>query len=127
MAAHRILVVDDEAPLLRLISNYVSRAGYEVTCCGSASEVRTLAETEDWDAAIVDLSLPDSTGAGLLLFLLDRFPHLRLLASSGGPFDAGTLGEAYRGRTAFLAKPYLPGDLIAALEALTTRRTPPAK
>jgi DNA-binding response OmpR family regulator len=118
MATPRILVVDDEPPLLRLISNYVSRAGYEVTCCGSASEVRSLAETGEWDAAIVDLSLPDASGADLLLYLLGRFPRLRLLASSGSPFDVSTLGEAYRNRTAFLAKPYPPRDLIAALEAL---------
>lgn len=118
MAAQRILVVDDEPALLRLISNYVSRAGFQPTLCSSAAEVRALADSREWDAAIVDLGLPDTEGAELLLYLLDRFPRLRLLASSGMPFDIGTLGDSNRHRTAFLAKPYLPRDLVAAMEAL---------
>lgn len=117
MTSRRILIVDDEQALLRLISICMKRSGHESVCCGSAAEVRLL-DGSGWDAAIVDLGLPDTEGPSLILELLDHHPHIRVLASSGSPFDLDAIPGHYRSRVAFLAKPYLPQNLIEALDAL---------
>ncbi|MCS7023469.1 MAG: response regulator [Bryobacteraceae bacterium] len=117
MAAKRILIVDDEAALRRLLDTCLRRAGHQAFCCASAAEVNAM-ESGDWDAAIVDLSLPDCDGPALICELLERSPRLCVLASSGSPFDLSSIPAADRHRVAFLAKPYLPQDLLRALDSL---------
>lgn len=71
----RLLVVDDHAVNLRLMSEYATAAGFEaITALGSEDALRH-AETEPFDAIVMDLNLPDRDGA----------ETARLLRAGGGP------------------------------------------
>ena len=119
MNAKRLLLVDDQPELLRLMSAYLPRAGYAVTCCSTGAEaLETLASGEPMAAAIVDMGLPDVDGRELLERMADSYPALRILISSGAYLDDEPFQDEYHGRVSYLQKPYLPKALLAALDQL---------
>jgi DNA-binding response OmpR family regulator len=114
----RILLVEDEKPLLNLLSRYLSHAGYEVQGCGTAAEAWSCfaAEPEGFDVVVADLTLPDGPGDGLVRRMLETNGSLWVVVSSGYPFDLDTLGMADPSRGAFLQKPFLPRALGEVLQ-----------
>ena len=63
-AGGRILIVDDDALLLKAMDSYLSRLGYRVDACRSATEAWTLVELNPsrYAGALVDLNLPGMRG-----------------------------------------------------------------
>ncbi|MBX9599611.1 MAG: response regulator [Bryobacteraceae bacterium] len=116
----RLLLVDDEAALARLLSGFLERQGFEVSACESAEAALPLfqAEHESIDAVIADLTLPGMQGDEMVRRMLAIAPRMPVIISSGYPFSA----EAYAGfQVSVLQKPYLPKTLAALLEDLTGR------
>lgn len=118
MPGSRILVVDDQPELLRLLSNYLPRHGHTVTCCSSGGEaLSALRDAEfPYQLAILDLHLPDIHGRELAGRILDHSPQMRILIASGEPFETGALGSEHAPKAAVLQKPYVPKALIQAIE-----------
>ena len=119
-AAGRILVVDDEPPLLRMMSLFLGRLGYSVTVAESTEQAWSLAkaEPEAFVAALLDGSMKGMSMEDLALRLLRANPSLRVLAASGYPVDMTDLSAAAPGRVAFLLKPFTPEMLAAAVRRL---------
>ncbi|HET8550640.1 MAG TPA: response regulator [Bryobacteraceae bacterium] len=116
----RLLIVDDEAPLLRLMKAYLERVGYEVdTCADAANAFDCLSAEAKWQAAILDLSL--IAGRDDIIRLARRSPGLRVLVCSGSPFEVDALPADIRSRCSFLQKPFLPKMLLDAVEELLAR------
>ncbi len=126
MLALRILLVDDEAPLLVLLKRHLERGGHAVTACISAELALLALESYDWrlDVLIADETLPGLSGATLAAALLARFPHLVCLLCSGYPLSTAALPDAVRSRAAILQKPFLPAMLDSAIEELLARQAP---
>jgi DNA-binding NtrC family response regulator len=108
--APRILLVDDEPALLRMMSLYLERRGYAVTTSSSTDRAAALVEEQPRSFSVVVL---DATMAGmsmeeLALKLLRLNPSLQVLAASGYPVDMSALEAAAPGRVAFLHKPFTP-------------------
>jgi DNA-binding response OmpR family regulator len=61
-ASSKLLIVDDEASVLKLVKTMLSRANYEVTTCGSASEALKLLSENPFDCVITDAVMPVMTG-----------------------------------------------------------------
>jgi DNA-binding NtrC family response regulator len=119
----RLLIVDDEAALLRLMKTYLERVGYVVDTCAAATDAfACLAADSSYDAAIFDLSVID--GRDDIIRVTRRSPGLRLLVCSGSPFEVEALPEDIRPRCSFLQKPFLPKMLVQSLEELLARPTP---
>lgn len=116
----RLLLVDDQPELLRLMGTYLPRAGYAVTCCATAGQaLEALASPGPaHDAAIVDMWLPDMDGRELVSRMASGYPELRILIASGAALDTDSLGVELAGRICFLQKPYVPRTLIDSLERL---------
>lgn len=66
MAAHTILIVDDEPSIRRTLGIYLRSRGYRVLEAGSLAEARALLEEHRVDLAIVDLRLGEESGLDLL-------------------------------------------------------------
>ncbi len=62
MAAHRILVVEDNALNLKLVRDVLTVSGYEVVAAPSGEEGVTLAQTCDPDLVLMDIQLPGIDG-----------------------------------------------------------------
>lgn len=116
--AGRILIVDDEPPLLRMMSIYLGRIGYGVTVAGNAVKARAaLAETpEPFEVVVLDATMPGSSLSELAEEILAD-PNVRIIVASGYPVDMGGLEAAAPGRVSFLHKPFSPEML-----ATTVRR-----
>jgi CheY-like chemotaxis protein len=115
--AGRILVVDDNAALLKVIEAYLSRLGYRVDACAAAAAAWALIEgnLSLYAVALVDLNMPGMRGEELIGRILDANASIRLVAMSGYP--AGMSGENFDGnRVAFLRKPFAPQELAEVLK-----------
>jgi DNA-binding NtrC family response regulator len=117
--AGRILIVDDEPPLLRMMSLYLGRMGYGVTVASSALKARTaLAESPGGFAVVVlDATMPNSSLPELGSDILAD-GSVRLIVASGYPVDISGLEAAAPGRVAFLHKPFSPEMLAATVRRM---------
>ena len=61
-----LLIVEDERVLRRCLEFHFSSRGIDVSVAGSLAEARSLMETADFDAALLDVGLPDGDGLSLL-------------------------------------------------------------
>ena len=124
MGKARLLVIDDEAPLLRLMQTYLVRLGYDVEISADADEARQMiGRSADLQLAIADLSLLE--GHDQIAAILNSAPRLRVLVCSGVPFEVDSLPEALQARCSFLQKPFLPKMLVDAVESLLSRPNRP--
>ncbi|MGD0871017.1 MAG: response regulator [Bryobacteraceae bacterium] len=119
-APGRILVVDDERPLLRMLSLYLGRLGYSVTTAETTDAAWKLVEAGPaaFTVAVLDGSMSGMSMDDLALRMLRTDPALRVLAASGYPVDMTALAEAAPGRVDFLQKPFTPEMLATALRGL---------
>ena len=113
-------MVDDEPPLLRMLSLYLGRLGYPVTTAETTDAAWKLVEADPaaFTVALLDGSMPGMSMDDLALRMLQANPAMRVLAASGYPVDMTVLSAAAPGRVAFLQKPFTPEMLAAALRGL---------
>ena len=74
--ARTILVVDDEAPLRRVLERSLTRQGLRVIGAGSAETAYELVASEQPDALLLDIHLPTMSGLALYLAIVHRWPVL---------------------------------------------------
>ena len=117
VGTRRILLVEDETALLRLMSEFLTHAGFEVEAClTGAQALDRLGELSgQLELAVIDLSLPDMPGDEVARRILQVSPELPVLICSGLPFSV----EGMPGRVRFLQKPFLPKMLLREIEAIT--------
>ncbi len=110
----RVLLVEDEALLLRLLEQFLAQCGFEIAAFarGRPALAAFQRQPEAYQAAVIDLTLPDITGADLLRSLRSKKPGLPAVLCSGFPEPPP---EASQPRTRFLQKPFLPQELRDAL------------
>ena len=120
----KILLVEDEPPLLQLIEKYLQRLGFQVeTHLKSFDALRNFeAAPNGYDMVIADLGMPDLPGDTLLTRMLEIRPDLRILVCSGSPFFIENLPRSLQQQVAFLQKPFVPKMLAEAVQNLLKER-----
>jgi len=115
----RVLIVDDDLPLLRVLTAYVSRLGYHVVPCDDAERARKLVEAEPsaYDVALVDMNMPGLRGEELARRILERNASIRVIMASGYPFEWSAAGPLPGHDVGFLHKPFTPQELAHAIAA----------
>ena len=115
-----ILIVDDEPPLLKVMSLYLRRVGYSVTTLPRAKEAAALtaADLQRFAMAVLDATLDGIGMEKLALQMLRANAALRVLAASGYPVDVSALQAAAPGRVAFLLKPFTAEMLAACIRRM---------
>jgi DNA-binding NtrC family response regulator len=116
----RILIVDDEPPLLRMMSLYLGRLGYDVTTADATDEAWELVEADpaSFVVAVLDGSMAGMSMEELALRMLSANPSLCILTASGYPVDMTALAAEAPGRVASLLKPFGPEALAKAVRRL---------
>jgi PAS domain S-box-containing protein len=117
-AAERILVIEDDAGVRRLVETTLTAAGYEVHAAASAEEALSLARSLGGiDVLVSDVILPDGRGPALeqklRQILGDGFRTLYISGYAADQVDV----EALR-TTEFLGKPFTPSRLTATLRRI---------
>jgi two-component system OmpR family response regulator len=117
----RILVVEDEARLSQQLATALVAAGYAVDCAVDGGRADFLAQTEQYDAVVLDLGLPKIDG----LTLLRRWREARLLVPVLILTARGSWHERVQGIDSgaddYLGKPFQMEEVLARVRALIRR------
>ncbi len=116
--AARVLIVEDDATVRRLIRNTLDQAGYEVHTATDGVEALEVckAVAEPFDLVLADVVMPRMDGFELARRLLERDPAANILFASGH-VPPGFDQEVFGGRTFDLVtKPFPPGGLVRAVK-----------
>jgi two-component system KDP operon response regulator KdpE len=117
----RVLAVDDEAGILRLIRLDLTAQGFDVKTAGDGAQAMRAIEEETPDIVILDVMLPDVNGLDLLRQMRDAgsFPVIMLTAKDRDTDKAEGLNL---GADDYLGKPFSPEELSARVHAVLRRQ-----
>lgn len=118
----RILIVEDEPQILRLLSAAAERGGYRVTTATTGREALHLARSSPPDAALIDLGLPDRDG----IELIKQFADLAIVVMVVSARDevSEKIVALDLGATDYVVKPFDTDELLARLRAALRARAP---
>ncbi|ACH84762.1 MULTISPECIES: sigma 54-interacting transcriptional regulator [Acidithiobacillus] len=116
MEKGRILLVDDDADLLRLLSLRMKAAGYVVSTAASGSEALSVLAMEHPSLVITDLKMDEMDGMALLDAIRRDYPTLPVIILTAHGSIPDALLAADQGVFAFLTKPFDGKDLMAQVE-----------
>lgn len=113
----RVLVVDDDDPIRRMVSTVLAREGFVVEACADTAAAAREITRERYDAVVLALTQNDIAGHANVLALLDvgrSMPYVVLTsAGSQGMLDAAES----RVIAARLRKPFDIGELVSAVRS----------
>ena len=119
----RVLVVEDDAKIGSFVARGLKQAGYAVDHASDGEAGLALAESTDYDAAIVDVMLPKLDGISLVrrLRLARRLIPILFLSAKSSVDDR--VRGLQSGGDDYLTKPFAFSELIARVQALIRRAT----
>ncbi len=112
-----ILLVEDSAPLLEVLSNFMTSAGYHVIAVNNPAEALRLVATGDQKPSLLvtDLVLPGMSGRVLANHLKETHPEIRVIFMSGYTEDAVLRYGVSVSRESFLQKPFNANALLVKI------------
>ncbi len=120
MAIRKVLVVDDSATDLKNLEQIVSGAGYLVITAKSGKEAVTKAKSEQPDAVLLDVIMPDMNGFQACRSITTdadtRNIPVILVSSKGEKTDK--VWGMEQGAQGYITKPYTPDQVVTQLRAL---------
>ena len=117
----RLLVVDDEPPLLRALVLNLTHRGYDVTTASTAAAALAHVRRLPPDLVVLDLGLPDIDGLEVIRELLHREPTLPIIVLSARSSSQDKVRALDLGAVDYLAKPFDMNELVARLRAAVRR------
>ncbi len=119
-AAGRILIVDDEPILLKMMSVYLGRLGYAVVTAGSTEKAwaEMQAAPHEFAVAVLDATMSGIPMEDLTSRILAADSRVCVIAASGYPVDIAALQAAAPRRVTFLHKPFTPEMLGSAIRRM---------
>ena len=122
MEPAKILVVDDEPSILRLLQEALSQWGYQVTCASTAREALAALSTELFDAALTDVRMPDMGGLDLLREIKKQDESIEVIVMTGYPTISSAVEALKEGAYDYLSKPLILDELRPLMTRLMERR-----
>ncbi len=121
-----LLICDDDDGVRELLVDVLKIRSYNVLEARNGNHALEVARAHDSaiDLLITDLVMPERSGSELAAELRKTRPGLKVLFVSGYTDDEKLLSGALDPGTHFLAKPFLPGELVRAVRAIITGRSP---
>lgn len=118
--AKKILAVDDEKHILRLVQINLEKAGYEVITAGNGREAVDKVHSEHPDLIVMDVMMPEMTGFEALQELKENpetatIPVIMLTAKAQ---DADVFHGWQSGADLYLTKPFNPLELLAFVKRI---------
>jgi DNA-binding response OmpR family regulator len=117
---HRLLVIDDDRKLCRLIGDYLEPFGYSVTAVHNGLEGAEKARDENWHAVILDLMLPGIDGFEVLKRIRASSDVPVLMLTARGD-EADRIVGLEVGADDYLPKTFSTRELLARLRAVARR------
>ncbi|MDQ1335358.1 MAG: Histidine kinase [Thermodesulfobacteriota bacterium] len=121
-----ILVIEDEADVMDLIRTALERLGYRVLEAATGGSAIEIARTfEAWiDLALLDIKLPDMTGAQVYPLIMDARPKLKVVVCSGYSIEGPAQEILKAGAEGFIQKPFSISKLAEKLNEVLQGKRP---
>ncbi|HET8563166.1 MAG TPA: HD domain-containing phosphohydrolase [Candidatus Binatia bacterium] len=118
-----VLIVDDEAPVLRLLSRVLEQYGYACTSAADSREARSHLQDKEFALMLCDVNMPNESGLDLAKHVLAQYPNTAVVMVTGvdDPHIAHAALEI--GAYGYILKPFQSNEvLIDVANALRRRR-----
>ncbi len=120
----RLLLIDDDQRLAEMVGRYLSSHGWEVDRRADARSGKAALAAGGYDAAVLDLGLPDQDGLDLCREVRARGDAVPILMLTARGDDTDRILGLELGADDYLPKPFNPRELLARLRALLRRSRP---
>ena len=120
MSSIRILVVDDEPPMVELVRGYLAREGWEVLTASDGNEALETVQTEHPDVVVLDLMLPGVDGVEVCR-RIRTFSDAYVVMLTARSEEVDKLIGLAVGADDYLTKPFSPRELVARIRAILRR------
>ena len=120
-AKTRILVVDDEAAILRFLKPALDANGYEMTSAGTIAEALKRIASESPDMVLLDLGLPDGDGKDVIRRARE-WSEVPIIVLSAREREAEKIEALDLGADDYVNKPFQVGELMARMRTALRHR-----
>jgi len=111
----KILVVDDDAIVIKSCKRILEAEGFEVSAVPGADNALEAMKTSDFDLMLIDVKMPKHDGMYLMREIKKNWPEIPTIIMSGYPTPE-TIAEVLRlGATLFIPKPFRPDELVKSV------------
>ena len=118
----RVLLLDDDPSMQRLVSTLLKREGYRVDCFLTGRDAIKAIDADGYDVMLLDLMMPHEGGLTVIRHLesksADKLKHVLLLTASPGSV-IGTVRDSVAG---VVQKPFQTDELIGAVRRIAGQR-----
>lgn len=121
MAVRRILIVEDEATLRRIVADAMELAGYEVAVAEDGEEGLRLFEGGRFDLVVADIMMPRMDGFQMVRRMRQLHPKTQFLFLSARSSSDDVVEGFRSGGHDYLRKPFAMNELMVRVEALLSR------
>ena len=124
LGGKKILIVDDEADIRRLVSLMLSKRGVASVCVRSTDDALDVLReySDEIGLVLLDLSVPNSEQTPPLERIKQRYPSVPVIVITGLSPSEVTIDSSYSDSVGFLRKPFLPSALYDALGKRRARK-----
>jgi len=102
----RILVVDDDEDIRKVLTTILEDEGYTVESASTAKKAIERTRRKFYNLALIDIRLPDMEGIELLAKMRDTTPRMRKIIITGYPTLQNAIEAVNRGANAYILKPF---------------------
>jgi DNA-binding NtrC family response regulator len=113
---HRVLIIDDERPVLMTLEALLKRHGYHVDTASTASQGLKLLRSKPSTLVLLDLQLPDADGLETLDQIKTEVPQTQVIILTAHDSLHNAIESIKRGAYHFISKPYAPEELLSLME-----------
>jgi DNA-binding NtrC family response regulator len=119
---HRVLIIDDERPVLLTLEALLKRHGYHVDTASTASQGLKLLRSKPSTLVLLDLQLPDADGLETLDQIKNEAPETQVIILTAHDSLHNAIESIKRGAYHFISKPYAPEELLSLMEKALEKR-----
>src|SRR3954453_4738674 len=113
---HRVLIIDDERPVLMTLDALLKRHGYHVDAAATAAQGVKLLKSNLPSLVLLDLQLPDGNGLEMLDRIKTELPKVQVIILTAHDSLHNAIESIKRGAFHFISKPYAPEELLSLVE-----------
>ncbi|MHC4248513.1 MAG: sigma-54-dependent transcriptional regulator [Planctomycetota bacterium] len=114
----KVLIADDEASILKTLSDALGDAGHAVEGVASAEDALAALESDRFDCLVTDIRLPGMSGIELLRKAKALYPELYVIVITGHGSIESAVEAMKAGATEYVTKPFLNEDVVIRLERI---------
>jgi DNA-binding NtrC family response regulator len=112
----RILVVDDDENIRKVLKTILEDEGYTVDEAEDAKKAIEKSRRNVYNLALIDIRLPDMEGIELLTRMKDTVPKMRKIIITGYPTLQNAIEAVNRGADAYILKPFDMEKVLATIK-----------